>query len=46
MGLNTGIVDVGAADVRDSVGVTVMVGESPVTVCMIVTGGRSRLVDL
>jgi hypothetical protein len=32
MGLNTGVVEVGAADVRRSVGVTVTVGASPTTV--------------
>lgn len=45
-GLNTGVVEVGAADVWRRVGVTVMVGESPTTVWMIVTGGRPRLVGL
>lgn len=45
-GLNTGVIEVGVADVWRRVGVTVMVGESPTTVWMIVTGGRPRLVGL
>lgn len=46
MGLNTGTVEVGVADVWRWVGVTVTIGESPTTVCIIVTGGRPRLVGL
>lgn len=38
--------EVGAADVWRRVGVTVMVGASPTTVWVIVTGGRPRLVGL
>lgn len=45
MGLNTGVVEVGL-DVGRWLGVTVMIGESPTTVCMTVVGGRSRLVGL
>lgn len=45
MGLNTGDLEAGMADVEDWLGATVTIGASPTRVCVIV-GSRPRLVGL